>query len=149
MTEVRTVQIIKTFRTGMPYLTDLYQPGTLPTFGFTGGRWAGKIIQLQILTNSLAINGINLSVEDEEGTEYGLLDNVRIRKQESPVDLMPLLGYETGFYMSADHVLKATVVYPENFQDSYFITIMGFAVETKDDESISDLIIDGGLYDGA
>ncbi|MBD2107425.1 hypothetical protein [Nodosilinea sp. FACHB-13] len=147
--EVRTVQIIKTFRTGMPYLTDLYQPGTIPTAEFTGGRWAGKIIQLQILTNSLAINGLTLSIEDEDGTEYGLLDNVRVRKQESPVDLMPLLGYESGFYMGADHVLKATVVYPQNFQPEYFITIMGFAIETKDDESISDLVIDGGLYDGA
>ncbi|MGG6237222.1 hypothetical protein ACQ4N7_01175 [Nodosilinea sp. AN01ver1] len=148
MPEARTVQIITTFRTGVPSLTDLYQPGTLATPDFTGGRWAGKIIQLQIFTDNRAINGIAFSMEDESGSEYELLENVRISKQISPVNVLPLLGFEKGLYMSADSVMKARVVYPQNVQDS-FITIVGFAVETKDDAAISDLIIDGGVYDGA
>lgn len=148
MPEARTVQFVVTFMAGMPSLSDLYQPGTIPTAGFTGGRWAGKIIQFQAFTDSRAINGIALSVEDESGTEYNLLENVRVIKQDSPINILPLLGFEKGFYISADHVLKAKLIYPQNVGES-FITITGFAVETKDDASISDLIIDGGVYDGA
>jgi len=149
MPKVRTVQIITTFRTGYPYLTDLYQPGTIVSDDLTAGRWAGKIIQLQCFTNSRAVNGISLSIEDESGTDYQVLDNVRTIRQSSPVNLLPLLGLESGLYLSADSVLKATCIYPQNVQEGDFITIMGFAVETRDDESISDLIIDGGLYDDA
>lgn len=147
MAEVRTVQIITTFRTGMPSVTDLYQPGTISTANFTGGRWAGKIIQLQLLTDNRAVNAISLSVEDESRAEYTLLEEVRVIRTTSPLDLMPLLGYEKGFYMSASHVLKANVVYPQNVGDSY-LTVAGFAIETKDSSLSPDLILDGGLYDG-
>lgn len=128
---VRSVQILTTFLNGYPPIFDLYQPGTLISQDMPiGYRWHGKITQFQIFTNSRVTNAISLLLQDESGTEYPLLEAVRISRSTSPIDFIPLLGYLEGLEFSADTVLKARIVFPQNVAEGDYITLIGFAEET-------------------
>lgn len=126
----RTVQITSTFLAGYPATFDLYQPGTIVGEPIPPGyRWAGRIIQLQAFTDSRAINGLSLSLLDQAGDEFSLISEARIARSTSPLNLLPLLGYENGLEIAGESVISATIQLPQNVTGNSFITIMGFAEE--------------------
>lgn len=127
---LKVASISTTYREGYPSVFDLYQAGMTGGDGTPGILWTATLKQLQVFTNTPALNEIDLIAEDESGTEFPILSKVRISKSTSPVDLMPLLGYSDGLMLSADLVLKVKIGLPQNITGNAFITFLGFAEES-------------------
>lgn len=88
----REVQVFRTFQLGELDDRPVYSPlmSAYPPIpqGFT---WRGEITALQLTNNLKTLNSFTISLEDNNGSYYPLIQGLKILPSESNVDLLAVL----------------------------------------------------------
>lgn len=127
----RVVQILKRVESPIPSI-DVYIPGTLNPETMTPGVvYAGNITELRILPSSTVTQVVSLSLIDENGASFPLLERVNVSRRFGIVDLLERLEEENGLQIATQSILRLSFTYPEFLSPDEPITVTGTAEEAE------------------